>query len=124
MIIDRRAVVAAISLSLLFTGCPQAKSKHKDAQQIDSQLPWDGTWSGNWGGQESEATSVTIVNNNVVSFEYRGASTPVSASVVTPTTVSYEHDQVSVTMTRTGPATAMASLHSAMGEATTQLTRR
>src|SRR5579872_6387682 len=116
MIIERRAVVAAISLSLLFTGCPQAKPKHKDAQQIDSQLPWDGTWSGNWGGQESEATSVTIVNNNVVSFEYRGASTP--------TTVSYEHDQVSVTMTRTGPATAMASLHSAMGEATAQLTRR
>jgi len=84
----------------------------------------DGTWSGNWGGQEGEATSITIANNQVVSFEYHGESTPISASTVTPTTVSYEHNGVTIAISRTGATTAMASLHSWLGNTTAQLTRQ
>jgi predicted DNA-binding transcriptional regulator YafY len=123
MTIDRRAIAAAIPLSLFFAGRLRAEAKRKDAE-TDDRLSWDGVWSGNWGGQESEATSIMIVNNNVVSFDYHGESTPISASVVTPTTVSYEHNWVTVTMTRTGPTTATATLHSMMGDTTAELTRR
>ena len=121
--IDLRAIIAAIPISLLLAGSLEAKLEHRHSSP-GGESSWEGTWSGNWGGQESQATAVTIVNNNVVSFEYRGASTPVSASVVTPTSVSYAYNGVSVVLTRTGATTAMASLHSSMGDATAQLTRR
>jgi hypothetical protein len=123
MTIDRRALVAALSVSLLFAGRPLAKVKRRGSE-TDGRVSWDGTWSGNWGGQESEATSITIVDNNVVSFAYHGVSTPISASTVTPARVSYEHNWVTVTITRTGPTTAIASLHSMMGDATAQLIRQ
>ena len=121
--IDRRAVMAAIPLSLFLAGAAEAALAHRHASHA-GKFSWDGTWSGNWGGQASQAASVTIVNNKVVSFQYNGASTPVSASRVTPTTASYEHNGVSIAMTRTGAATAMASLHSSMGDATARFTRR
>ena len=120
MLIDRRAVIAAIPISLFLSNSVGATLEHKHK----SHGQWDGTWTGNWGGQESETTSVTIVNNNVVSFEYRGVSTPVSASRVTPTTVSYDYNGVSVIMRRTAAGIATASLHSSMGDTTAQLTRR
>src|SRR5262249_18548137 len=100
-----------------------AASKHEHASR-DDKLSWDGRWSGNWGGQESEATSVIIVNNNVVSYEYHGVSTPVSASITTPTTVSYGNNGITVVITRIGATTAMASLHSPMGDTTAQLTKQ
>lgn len=123
MAIDRRVVVTAIPLSLLLPGFAEAALKHEHAPSRDA-ASWDGTWSGNWGGQEWQATSITIANNQVVSFEYHGVSTPVSESTVTPTTVSYEHNGVTVTLTRTGATTAMATLHSWMGDATARLTRQ
>jgi hypothetical protein len=83
---------------------------------------WDGTWGGSWGGKATEATSVTLIGDKVVSYTYQGSSTPVSASVVTPTTVSYGTDVV-VTMKRTGARTATASLHSSKGDATAELTK-
>jgi hypothetical protein len=115
MMIDRRAVMAAISISFFLADSADATA---------GRFSWDGTWSGNWGEQASQATSVTIVNNNVVRFEYRGVSTPVSASTVTPTTVSYAYDGVSVIMTRTGATSAMATLHSPMGDASARLIKR
>jgi hypothetical protein len=123
MIIDRRVLMAAIPISLLLAGPAEATIEHRHLPPR-ATFSWDGTWSGNWGGQESEATSVTIHGNKVVSFEYRGVSTPVSASTVTPTTVSYNYNGVSVTLTRAGATTAAASLHGSMGEATARLTRR
>jgi hypothetical protein len=123
MAIDRRAFVAALPFSVLPAGFAQATAKREPAPDDDA-VSWDGTWSGNWGGQEWEATSITISNNQVVSFEYHGVSTPISASAVTPTTVSYEHNGVTVTLTRTGATTAMATLHSWMGDATARLTRQ
>ena len=122
MTIDRRTIVAALPLSLLFASSPQAKPKHKHHGHKHS---WDGRWSGNWGGQAAEATSILIVDNKVVSFDYRGATTPVSTpSRVTPTTFAYETNGVSIILNRTGPTTATASLRSSMGDATAQLTKR
>lgn len=123
MAIDRRAVVAALPLSLFLADFAEAALKHEHARDRD-EASWDGTWSGNWGGEDWQATSITIANNHVVSFEYHGVSTPISESTVTPTTVSYEHNGVTVTLTRTSATTAMASLHSWMGETTARLTRQ
>ena len=123
MAIDRRALVAAIPLSFLLAGFAEATPRRERALGGDD-VSWDGTWSGNWGGDEWQATSITIADNQVVSFEYHGVSTPISASTVTPTTVSYEHNGVTVTITRTGAKTAMASLHSWMGDTTARLTRQ
>lgn len=123
MAIDRRAVVAAVPLSLLLAGFAQATAKSLHAPD-NHEASWDGVWSGNWGGEEWQATSITIADNQVVSFEYHGVSTPISASTVTPATVSYEHDGVTITLTRTGAMTAMATLHSWMGDTTARLTRQ
>jgi hypothetical protein len=120
MSIDRRAVLAAMPLSFFVASYAEANPKHKHHHHS-----WDGKWSGNWGGQASEATSIRIVNNKVVSYDYHGATTPVSApSTVTPTTFSYQVNGVSVSLTRTGATTATASLRSSMGEATAQLIRQ
>lgn len=117
MLIDRRVVMATIPISLFLAGSAEATIDRRH-RPPDATSSWDGTWSGNWGGQESQATSVTIHGNKVVSFEYRGVSTPVSASKVTPTTVSYSYNGVSVTLTRASATTAAASLHGSMGDAT------
>jgi Spy/CpxP family protein refolding chaperone len=121
MTIDRRAIVAALALSFLFASAPQAAPKHHGRHSHHS---WDGTWSGHWGGSAAQATSITIANNKVVSYTYQGASTPVSASAVTPTKASYESNGVRVVLTRTGSKTANASLHSSHGNATARLTRQ
>jgi hypothetical protein len=115
MILGRRTVLTAIAVGPFVVGPLQA-------QNSDSRLSWDGRWSGYWGGQESHETTVMIANNKVVSFEYHGVVTPVADSTVTPTTISYEHNWVTVTINRVSGATAMASLHSMMGDA--KLTKR
>ena len=65
---------------------------------------WDGIWSGAWGG--SRPTSVTIANEQVVSYEYGGASTPVSASTVTASLITYGDKGTVVTIRKTGKTTA------------------
>jgi hypothetical protein len=87
-----------------------------------SKSGWDGTWSGMWGG--SQATSITIEDNKVVSFEYQGATTPVTSSRVTPTKVTYGDNGVIVTMTKTGASSALATIHSPQGDATAKMTRQ
>ena len=114
MTIGRRAFLSAMPILLLLLGPAEAAPKRS----------WDGVWSGLWGGSASQATSITIVNNRVVSYQYQGASNPVAASNVTPTTITYEDRGVSIVIKRTGDATATASLHSSQGDATAQLTRR
>ena len=123
MMIDRRAVMAALPISLLLVDSTEATAQGRHAAH-GAKFSWDGTWHGNWGEQESQATSVTILNNYVVSFEYHGVSTPVSASTVTARTVSYGYDGVWVIMTRTSATTAVASLHSPLGDATARLTKQ
>ena len=124
MIITRRMVFAAIPLSILFASSLQAAPKRhvRHARYAVPKGSWEGTWSGAWGG--SQPCSVTIAGNRVVSYEYQGASTPVTKSRVTPKTVTYEGTGATVTLTRTGTTTALATLHSQQGDATAQLTRQ
>jgi hypothetical protein len=115
MTIGRRTFVAAIALAFLCVGAGEAAPKHH------SRHSWNGTWSGKWGGQEP--TSITIANNKVVSYQYQGVTTPVASSNVTPRTVTYGNNGVTVVLTRTGAKTASASLHSLQGDATAELVR-
>jgi hypothetical protein len=119
MKIDRRAVLAALPLSFFLARSPQAAQRHRSRRSNHS---WDGTWSGNWGGSAAQATTITIIRNKVVSYTYQGASTAVSASNVTPTTVIYGENGVRVVLTRTGNKTANGSLHSSQGDTTAVLT--
>jgi len=89
-----------------------------------SRTGWDGTWSGAWGGKASEATSVTIANNKVVSYQYQGATHPVASSKVTPTNIIYDDQGVTVTLIKKSETTASAALHSDQGDATAELTRQ
>jgi hypothetical protein len=111
MNIARRSLLAAIPLSLVLTGVAVAAGS------------WEGTWAGAWGGKEP--TSVTIAGGKVGSYQYQGASFPVSKSNVTPKKIVYSSDEgVTVTLTRTGEKTANAALHSDQGDATAELTRQ
>jgi hypothetical protein len=83
---------------------------------------WDGIWSGAWGG--SRPTSVTIANEQVVSYEYGGASTPVSASQVTASLVIYGNNGTLVRIRKTGNKTASATIHGPMGDATAELKKQ
>jgi hypothetical protein len=89
-----------------------------------SKTGWDGTWSGAWGGKASEATSVTIADNKVVSYEYQGVSHPVANSKVTPAKITYEDQGNTVTLIKKSETTASAALHSDQGDATAELTRQ
>jgi hypothetical protein len=112
MKITRRMAFASIPLSLLFASSLQAAPKSS----------WDGTWSGSWGGRDP--TSITIAGNRVVSYEYQGVSTPVATSKVTAKRVTYRGKGTTVRLTRTSNTTALATLHSAQGDATAELTKQ
>jgi len=122
MIVSRRMVFAAIPLSILSASSLQATPKRHVRHAAAKGSSWEGTWRGAWGGKE--ATAVTIAGNRVVSYEYQGATTPVSASHVTPTRITYGDNGVTVTLTRTSKTTASATLHSSQGGATAELTRQ
>jgi hypothetical protein len=83
---------------------------------------WDGTWRGAWGG--SRPTSITIANERVVSYEYGGASTPVSASKVTANRVTYGDNGTVVVLTRESSTLATATLHTPQGDASAKLTKQ
>jgi hypothetical protein len=59
-----------------------------------------------------------------MSYEYGGASTPVSASANTKGVITYGDNGVLVTMTRKSSKTAFATLHTSQGDATAKLTRQ
>jgi hypothetical protein len=106
-----------ISLAVMITA-------FSSAALAASKTGWDGTWSGAWGGKASEATSVTVADNKVVSYEYQGASHPVANSNVTATKITYEDQGNSVTLTKTAETIAHATLHSDQGDATAELARK
>src|SRR5579863_7963934 len=116
-------VFAAASLSLAFAPAGQAATRHMQARSHHhvARGSWDGHWAGAWGG--SDPCAVNIKGGRVVSFEYGGQTTPVASSKVTATRVVYGEKDVVVTLTRTGPKTAHATLKSSQGNATAELTR-
>jgi hypothetical protein len=113
MAITRRAFSFAVSIALLGVA---------SAAQAATKSAWDGTWVGSWGGQAD--ASITISGNKVVRYLYRGQSTPVGASKVTQTTVTFGAGYT-VTITRLTDTTASAQFHSAsLGDAAADLTKQ
>jgi hypothetical protein len=89
-----------------------------------SRSGWDGTWSGAWGGDPSQATSVTVAGDRVVSFTYQGMSHPVASSNVTASGIMYQDQGNTVTLTKRSETTANAALQTQQGNATAVLTRQ
>ena len=83
---------------------------------------WDGRWAGAWGG--NDPTAVIIKGNRVVAYEYGGATNPVQHSKATGNRIVYGEADIVVTLTRTGPNTARATIKSGQGSGTAELTRK
>ena len=112
MTISRRALLIAVPLALLASG---------GAPKAAPQGSWDGTWTGLWQGQYD--TTIVIAGNKVVSYTYRGNNVPFTHSKVSTSSVSISREYT-VTLTKTGDATASAKYHGANGDFTADLTRQ
>jgi hypothetical protein len=82
---------------------------------------WDGRWAGAWGG--NDPTAVNIRGGRVVSYEYSGQTNPVEWSKVSPSRITYGESNIVVTLTRTGPNTAHATIKTGQGNGTAELKR-
>ena len=111
MSFDRRALFA-LPLALLIAGPADAGA---------GRGSWDGRWVGAWGG--SRPTAQIVRGGRLVAYEYEGQTFPVSDSRVTPSRIVYGKDVV-VTLTRTGPNKAHATIKTSQGEGTAELTRQ
>ncbi len=86
--------------------------------------PWDGAWTGMLGKAHPWPVSITISNGKVVSFSERGAPFEIRYTKITPSTVSFgDQNHYSIKLTRTGDATASASVHGRHGYETGSLTK-
>lgn len=115
-----RVLITAFALALALA--PAAAPALQRARSDEGS--WDGRWTGAWGG--SSPTAVIIRDNRVVAYEYNGAMNPVSVSHVTTKEIVYDsssRDAV-VTMTRTGPNNARATIKSLLGTGTAELVRQ
>ena len=83
---------------------------------------WDGRWAGAWGG--NDPTAVIVKGNRVVAYEYGGATNPVSHSHVTARRIVYGENNIVVTLTRTGPNKAHATIKSSQGAGTAEMVRQ
>jgi hypothetical protein len=82
---------------------------------------WDGRWVGAWGG--SQPTVQIVKGGKLVAYEFNGQTFPVASSQVTPSEIVYGKEVV-VTLTRTGPNTAHATIKTSQGDGTAELTRQ
>ncbi len=86
--------------------------------------PWDGAWTGMLGKAHPWPVSITISNGKVVSFSEGGAPFGIRYSKITPSTVSFgDQNHYIMKLTRTGDATASASVHGRHGYETGSLTK-
>jgi hypothetical protein len=92
------------------------------APKRPAQGSWDGRWVGAWGG--SQPTAQIVKGGKLVAYEYNGQTFPVATSQVTPTEIVYGKEDVVVTLTRTGPNTAHATIKTSQGAGTAELTRQ
>ena len=83
---------------------------------------WDGRWAGAWGG--NDPTAIIVKGNRVVAYVYAGSTNPVARSHVTAKRIVYGENNIVVTMTRTGPNTAHATIKTGQGNGTAELTRQ
>ena len=103
----------AVSLALLVPSASLAGS-----------ASWDGTWSGMLN--KSEPVSVTIAGGKVVGYAIRGGEPfGIGYSKVTLTSVSFgDHDNYSVTITKTGARSATGKAQSPLGTGSASLIKQ
>ena len=112
-------IVAALVLGSLTPSLAlEPKRRHETGA---GQGSWDGRWVGAWGG--SQPTAQIVKGGKLVAYEFGGKTFPVATSHVTPTEIIYGQDVV-VTLTRTGPNTAHATIKTSQGGGTAELTRQ
>jgi hypothetical protein len=119
MTLARRAFFA-LPLALLIAAPAEAAPKRHPKPEAGLGS-WDGRWVGAWGG--SRPTAQIVKGGKLVAYEFDGQTYPVARSHVTAKRIVYGEDTV-VTMTRTGPNTAHATIKSAQGDGTAELTRQ
>jgi len=126
----RWSAFAAVTLAVSLAGSAQAATHHYYGHKhyghgrhvAGRASSWDGRWAGAWGG--NDPTAINIHGGRVVSYEYGGATTPVHSSRVSAKRISYGEKDVSVTVTRTGPNTAHATIKTSQGNGEADLTRQ
>jgi len=114
MMIIRRLSLIAIPLAALATA---------GVTRAADERSWDGAWTGSLS--KISAICVTIAGDKVISYAVKGAPVPIAYGEVAPNSVSFgDRDHYSMTLTRTGDATALARYHGRMGFATATLTKQ
>lgn len=119
-----RKLAAAFALALAFAPAAASARHYTHAMRHHHHIvgSWDGRWAGAWGG--NDPTAINIRGGRVVSYEYGGATNPVGWSHVTAHRISYGESNIVVTMTRTGPNTAHATIKTGQGNGTAELRRQ
>jgi len=115
-----RRFVFALPLALLIAA-PADGAPKRHPKTGAGQGSWDGRWVGAWGG--SRPTVQIVKDGKLVAYEFDGQTFPVATSRVTSTEIVYGEDVV-VTLTRTGPNTAHATIKTSQGSGTAELTRQ
>jgi hypothetical protein len=109
---QRRGLLALVPLALLAS-----------AGAAFGASAWDGTWSGLWGG--TDEASITIVDNKVVSYSFKGTTQPVETESATDKQIKFGTKLFSITITRLADRTGQARFSSnTMGQTTADLTRQ
>jgi hypothetical protein len=110
---NRRFLLIAVSLALL--GAAQASPAMEKAA-------WDGVWTGSLGNVSK--ISVTIANDKVVNYLFRGAPMKIVYAKVAPSKVSFgDPNHYEMTLLKTGDATASAGYNGRLGYSAAALTR-
>lgn len=95
------------------------------AQTSERNSSWNGTWVGAWGqGPNASPSAFTVVNGQIIDYQYRGRQAPLDRQEVNPTTINFGSQQFTVQVTRIGPNTASASYKGSQGTATGTFTRQ
>jgi hypothetical protein len=115
MMMGRQLLAFAVPLALLATAAPS---------QAGSDKSWDGTWAGLLNN--SEPVSVTISGGKVVGYAIRGGEPfGIGYSKVTLTSVSFgDHDNYTVTITKTGTRSATGTAQSPLGTGSASLIKQ
>ena len=119
-----RNLAAGFALALAFA--PAAASARHGMHATHGHhyraASWDGRWAGAWGG--NDPTAIIVKGNRVVAYVYAGATNPVAQSHVTAKRIVYGENNIVVTVFRTGPNTAHATIKTGQGNGTAELRRQ
>jgi hypothetical protein len=107
---------------LLLVALPLALVVSTHASWAAEKSSWDGVWKGSLGN--ISAISVTIANDKVVNYSFRGAPVKIAYDKITPAKISFgDPDHYKMTLVRTGDTTASAGYNGRRGYTTATLTK-